>query len=159
MKHIFYFSALLATLLTHKSFAQDSQQKNQLTQVLFHYYHIKDALVASNSSEASTSAEELVKSLNSIDYKVITEGNINALLKDATAISETKDIQKQRERFANLSDNLSALTKTVRFSSQPFYKVYCPMKKAYWLSPEKEIKNPYYGSSMPGCGQVVQTIQ
>jgi len=28
------------------------------------------------------------------------------------------------------------------------------MADAYWLSSDKEIKNPYYGSSMPKCGEV-----
>lgn len=37
------------------------------------------------------------------------------------------------------------------------YYQYCPMKKAYWLSMEKEIKNPYYGSSMLTCGKVIET--
>jgi hypothetical protein len=33
------------------------------------------------------------------------------------------------------------------------------MKKAYWLSPDKAIKNPYYGSAMLTCGKVTETIQ
>jgi len=32
------------------------------------------------------------------------------------------------------------------------------MKKAVWLSNEKAIKNPYYGSQMLTCGKVVETI-
>ena len=159
MKHIFFFVALLATLITHKSFAQDSTSKHQLSQLLTQYYNIKDALVAGNNKEASNSAEQLVKTLNSIDYKVITEGNINALLKDATAISETKDLGKQREQFSRLSNNMAALSKTVHLSETPIYQAYCPMKKATWLSAEKEIKNPNFGSSMLSCGSVVQTIQ
>ena len=30
------------------------------------------------------------------------------------------------------------------------------MKKAAWLSSEKQIKNPYYGSSMLTCGEVTE---
>ncbi|RYF82932.1 MAG: DUF3347 domain-containing protein, partial [Chitinophagaceae bacterium] len=36
---------------------------------------------------------------------------------------------------------------------------YCPMKKALWLSNEKAIKNPYYGSAMLTCGKVTETIE
>jgi hypothetical protein len=32
------------------------------------------------------------------------------------------------------------------------------MKKANWLSNEKQVKNPYYGSAMLNCGKVVDTI-
>jgi len=157
-KIIFTAAAFLATTFVQKSFAQDSTQQHQLSQLLSQYYNIKDALVAGNGNEASAKAEEFIKTANSIDYKLISEGNINALLKDATPISETKDIKKQREHFANLSNNMAALAKSVKLGAAPIYQAYCPMKKANWLSSDKEIKNPYYGSAMLTCGKVVETI-
>ncbi|MBA4058359.1 MAG: hypothetical protein C0490_26815, partial [Marivirga sp.] len=43
------------------------------------------------------------------------------------------------------------------------YLEYCPMANnnegAYWLSNEKEIKNPYFGDKMLKCGSVKETIQ
>jgi hypothetical protein len=158
MKKTLLFVAIIATVNTSKSFAQDSQQQNQLSQLLSQYYAIKDALVAGNGTDASASAGQFIKTLNSIDYKVVSEGNINVLLKDATSISETKDVKKQRDQFANLSNNMAALSKAVKLSSQPVYQVYCPMKKANWLSSSKEIKNPYFGNAMLTCGKVVETI-
>jgi hypothetical protein len=157
-KIIFATTAFLATTFVQKSFAQDSTQQHQLSQLLSQYYNIKDALVAGNGNEASAKAEEFIKTANSIDYKLISEGNINALLKDATPISETKEIKKQREHFANLSNNMAALAKSIKLGAQPIYQAYCPMKKANWLSSDKEIKNPYYGSAMLTCGKVVETI-
>ena len=157
-KIIFATAAFLATTFVQKSFAQDSTQQHQLSQLLSQYYNIKDALVAGNGNEASAKAEAFIKTANSIDYKLISEGNINALLKDATPISETKEIKKQREHFANLSNNMAALAKSVKLGAQPIYQAYCPMKKANWLSSDKEIKNPYYGSAMLTCGKVVETI-
>ena len=159
MKKVFFFVAIIFAASINKSFAQDSRQQSQLSQLLTQYYSIKDALVDGNGPNASASAEQFIKTLNSIDYKVISEGNINTLLKDATSISETKDIKKQRDQFANLSNNMAALAKAVKLSSKPIYQVYCPMKKANWLSYEQTIKNPYYGSAMLSCGEVVKTIQ
>ncbi|HWJ92395.1 MAG TPA: DUF3347 domain-containing protein [Flavisolibacter sp.] len=159
MKKTFFFVALLATVFTHRSFAQDSQQQSQLSLLLSKYYSVKDALVAGNRDSAASGAEQFLKTLNGIDYKVISEGNVNALLKNATSLSEAQDIKKQREQFANLSNNMIALAKAVKLTAQPIYQAYCPMKKAAWLSREKEIKNPYYGSAMLTCGQVVETIQ
>lgn len=158
MKKILSLILVLASI-TISSFAQESQQQNQLSQLLSQYYSIKDALVSGNNSTASTNAEQFIKTLNTIDYKVVSEGNVNALLKDATYISESKDIKKQRDVFANLSSNMAALAKAVKLSSQPIYQAYCPMKKASWLSSEQTIKNPYYGSAMLSCGKVVETIQ
>ena len=148
----------ISLLLSAKIYSQDSTQQKQLSQLLTYYYSIKDALVAGNANTAAVSADQFIKIANSIDYKLISEGNINALLKDATPISESKDIKVQREHFSNLSDNMATVAKAVKLTGDPIYQQYCPMKKANWLSRDKDIKNPYYGSAMLTCGKVVETI-
>ena len=158
MKKILFAVAFFATVFAQQSFAQDTVQQSQLSKLLTQYYNIKDALVAGNANTAALQSEEFVKTLNGIDYKVISEGNVNALLKDAGAISETKDIQRQREHFANFSANMIALAKGIKLSDQPIFEAYCPMKKASWLTREKVIKNPYYGSSMLTCGKITATV-
>ncbi len=158
MKNIFLTVAILATTITQYSFAQDSTKQYQLPQLLNYYYNIKNALVTGDATSASTNALAFSKTVNSIDYKVISEGNIQTLANDAGKISETKDLKKQREYFANFSINMAVVAKAVKLTDQPIYQAYCPMKKAYWLSNEKAIKNPYYGSSMLTCGQVTETL-
>jgi hypothetical protein len=159
MKNIILVTAVFLVLAApQKSYSQDSLKQYQLSKLLTQYYNIKDALVADNGIETSGQAEEFIKTANSIDYKLISEGNINALLKDATPISETKDIKIQREHFANLSNNMVTLAKAVKLTTLPVYQAYCPMKRANWLSNDKAIKNPYYGSQMLTCGKVVETI-
>jgi hypothetical protein len=158
MKTILVIVAIFATASVQNSFAQDST-KSQTYQLLHSYYDIKNALVAGNANTASISAEQFVKATNGIDYKVISEGNINALLKDATAISESKALKEQRVHFANLSTNMFTIAKAVKLTTQSVYYTYCPMKKAYWLSNEAAIKNPYFGSAMPTCGKVVEILK
>jgi hypothetical protein len=158
MNKILLLIALTATLPIHNSFAQDSTNTS-LPQLLTLYYNLKDALVAGNADVAASKAEAFLKTANGIDYKTISEGNINVLVKDAGKISQTKDLKKQREYFANFSTNMAILAKAVKLSDQPVYQAYCPMKKAYWLTSEKTIKNPYYGSSMLTCGEITETIR
>ena len=78
---------------------------------------------------------------------------------DSRHISESTDIHHQREHFTSLSANMVTLAKQATLSQQPVYEDYCPMKKAYWLSSETAIKNPYFGSSMPTCGKVAATLK
>lgn len=158
MKKIISFVAVLATLLAQNVFAQDATQQDQLSNLLSQYYSIKNALVASDGNAASTSAEAFSKTLSSVDRTVVSEENATALLKDATSISQTKDVKKQREAFSTFSANMAVLAKSVKLTSEPIYQAYCPMKKAAWLSNDKVIKNPYYGSAMLTCGKVVGTI-
>ncbi len=157
MKKLTVMIILLVTALSQTSFAQDTS-KVQTSSLLKGYYDIKNSLISGDAKLTATSANGFIGVLNGIDYKIISEGNVNALLKDATAISESKDINEQRKIFENLSLNMTELAKAVDLSDESIYQMYCPMKGAYWLSSEKEIKNPYFGNSMLTCGKVVDTI-
>lgn len=158
MKKIIVSVAIFATMLVQSSFAQDTAPQDKLSSLLSQYYSLKNALVAGDGNAASTSADAFSKTLNSIDHAVVPEESMTALLKDATALSQTKDVKKQRDYFSTFSTNMAALSKTVKLTSEPIYQAYCPMKKASWLSSDKTIKNPYFGSAMLTCGKVVETI-
>lgn len=157
MKKIFLLVAFIATVFTQNSLAQDSKTA-QPAQLLSTYYKLKDALVSSNAASAAANADELVKAINGTDKQTVSDDARANLLKDAGAIAQSKDIKLQREKFANLSNNMFELAKTVKLSADPVYQQFCPMKKASWLSNDKSIKNPYYGSAMLTCGSVKATL-
>jgi hypothetical protein len=147
-------------------FVQASARPADLTPILTAYYQLKDALVAGDAAAAATAAGEMLKAINGIDMGSMTGADHTAftalqdkLAFDARHISESKDIGHQREHFMSLSTNLFKLARQVRLSSQPIYEDYCPMRKAYWLSSDTAIRNPYFGSAMPTCGKVAATIQ
>ena len=158
MNKVIIIVAFFATVFVQRSFGQNDTQRTSISTLLPQYLAIKNALVSGNGNAASAQAENFLKTLNTIDYKVISEGNVNALLKDVTLISTTNDLKKQREYFSSFSANMIALAKSLKLSDKPVYQAYCPMKKAGWLSSEKEIKNPYFGTSMLTCGSLVETI-
>lgn len=157
MKKIFLFVAVLVAFAVQSLSAQENL-KAEPGQLLSLYYDIKDALVSGNVATASAKSGDFVKVINSLDVKVVSEPNRDALLKDATAISNSKDLKEQRVSFAPFSDNMITLAKTVKLSADPVYQQYCPMKKASWLSNQQVIKNPYYGSAMLTCGSVKATL-
>ncbi len=157
MKKILFSVALLATVFVQQSFAQETS-KAQPSPLLTSYYNLKDALISSNATAAAASSEAFVKALNEMDKAILKDENRNALLADANAISQSKDLKLQREKFATLSTNMFALAKAVKLSADPVYQQYCPMKKASWLSDNKAIKNPYYGNAMLTCGSVKETL-
>ncbi len=156
MKKILLLAAFIATAFMQQSFAQETNTQASL--LLTSYYNLKDALVTSNANVARASSEAFVKAVNHIDKETLKEESRNALLSDANAISQSKDLKLQRERFASLSTSMFALAKTVKLSTEPVYQQYCPMKKASWLSSSKAIRNPYYGSAMLTCGSVTETF-
>ncbi len=158
MKKIFLSVVIIAGAFLQPGFTQNAAV-TQTSPLLTSYYNLKDALVKSNSNTAAVSASEFVKALSEMDKEKVNDESRKVLLADAEAVSKSKDIKVQREKFATLSVNMFELAKTVNLTTEPVYQQFCPMKKTYWLSNEAAIKNPYYGSQMLTCGKVTDTLK
>ena len=137
-----------------------AQQKDTSLSTMYQsYLNIKNALVSDQSDEASKAANTFLKSASMVDYKVLSEGNLDLLRKEASKIADSRSIEMQREAFNNLSKNMIALTGKYKLADESVFVQYCPMAKASWLSAEKNVKNPYYGKSMLTCGSVKAEIK
>jgi DNA-binding transcriptional regulator WhiA len=152
---------IITVVLSVFSIISVAAQKSDptISKLYSQYIQIKDALASDNADKTSQAAINFIKTAGTIDAKLLSEGNINALRKDASAISESRNIQKQRQYFYNLSDNMIAITKKFKLSDKIVFVQYCPMAEGSWLSNEKKIVNPYYGSSMLSCGSVKSEIK
>ena len=120
-----------------------------------HYTQLKDALVASKIGEAKKMAGELQKAL------ALAPGGKKAS-GEAAKIVASSNLDDQRKAFAALSNEMAGLVKGGKLSGGTIYVEYCPMANnhegAYWLSNEKDIKNPYFGDKMLTCGSVKETV-
>jgi len=80
----------------------------------------------------------------------------------AVLISKEKDIEKQREFFVGLTNEVFKLVSGSIVEGKVFEQM-CPMafngKGAVWLSNSKEVRNPYFGDVMLACGVVTKTFQ
>ncbi len=139
--------------------------ENQLKPVFDNYFLLKDALVKTDGKTASEKATALLSSITAVKMETLKMDENMAWMKvfkdlttDAKSISETQDIEKQRNVFNSLSKGVYELIKVSNPTEAVYYQ-YCPMKKMNWLSKENTIKNPYFGSQMLSCGSVVETIK
>lgn len=151
------FTALFSVFSILNLSAQKSDAS--ISKLYQNYLNIKTALAADNSDEAAKAANNLIKSASMVDYKVLSEGNLDLLRKDASVISESRSIETQRASFGKLSNNMIALTKQFKLSDTSVFVQFCPMADASWLSAEKAVKNPYYGKSMLTCGSVQSELK
>ena len=149
--------------------ASEKQEANQLKAVFESYFTVKDALIKSDGPTTALKAKELGSALTSVKMETLTTEEHTVWMKvmkdlsfDAAHISETKDVAHQRDHFRSLSKNMYELIKVSKLET-PVYYQHCPManggKGANWLSKEKAIKNPYYGSQMMTCGSTVETLK
>ena len=126
------------------------------SEVYTHYIHLKDALVASDATEAQKASKDLADELKDIKGCEVTSVV-------ADKIANSTDLKVQRAAFTPLSSDIIALMKTTDIESGKMYVNFCPMandgKGGYWLSSNNEIKNPYYGKSMLKCGEVKEVFE
>ncbi|NOX85633.1 MAG: DUF3347 domain-containing protein [Chlorobi bacterium] len=154
-----------------KSYDVPDAFQKQLTGVLTDYLVLKDALVAANETEAEKAAKKTIKALDAVDTKLL-EGEAyktwkkqqKAIESNLNGIIQMKGMSMKRSHFSVVSENLTEAVKTFGIDhGQPVYVDYCPMANnnqgAYWLSMEKEIKNPYSGDdAMMKCGTIKATV-
>jgi hypothetical protein len=120
-----------------------------------HYVHLKNALVEGNETEAQAGAAALQTALS--------EAGNNKGADHAGKIASVKDLEAQRAELEALTAEVESVVKAAPLTAGVIYKQYCPMANndqgAYWLSSEKDIKNPYFGDEMLACGEVKEEIK
>ncbi len=128
----------------------------KLQDIYSDYIMLKDALVATKMTDAQTAAKKLavsLKTFNGCENTAVT----------AQKIAEAKDIVAQRKEFTALSSDVIALFKHAELAKGTIFVQHCPMANkgdgGDWLSSEKKIQNPYYGSEMMECGAVTEEIK
>ena len=146
----------------------DMKFKQQLGDIVAAYIKLKNALVDDNSSLAQQEAKKLTYNLENTDMSLL-HGDahtiwmkfLKTLQEAANKTQNSKDIGVQRDAFLVLGKKLSEAITTLGVETekkQPLYLEFCPMahnnEGGYWLSYDKEIKNPYFGKAMLTCGEV-----
>lgn len=141
----------------------------KLNGVFENYFLLKDELVKTDGVTAAAKAKLLVTSLSEVkmgelskDVHKVWMKVMKNVMADAKGIAATQDVKAQRVLFVSLSKKMYDLVKVAKFQT-PVYYQFCPMandgKGANWLSKENAVKNPYYGTKMLKCGEVVETIK
>jgi Protein of unknown function (DUF3347) len=78
----------------------------------------------------------------------------SAIAAAAAMVEKAEDIKAVRNAFGPLSDAVVAAAKADGWTDVSGLKLaYCPMVKHTWLQTSETLQNPYFGQSMPGCGE------
>jgi membrane fusion protein, copper/silver efflux system len=142
----------------------------QLSDFVNQYFELKNSLVNSDFQLTQTNTKKLASVFNKIDMKLLDEEahsvwmeQYSKLKKDIGQLQTAKDIEKQREIFSALSNQIIKTVETFGLNIETVNVAYCPMalddKGAFWLSKKEEINNPYFGDKMLRCGEVKKTIK
>ncbi len=101
--------------------------------------------------------------------EALTNDNLNAAKKAATALAETAEAAGQKSIATHAAELAASKTleearghfkavseETVKLAAgQAGYVVMtCPMANADWVQKTTKVQNPYMGQSMPACGAI-----
>ncbi|MGD9993647.1 MAG: efflux RND transporter periplasmic adaptor subunit [Salinivirgaceae bacterium] len=153
-----------------KSLSINRQAKKALQPIYIAYLEWKDALTNDDFKEAQKNAAEMKSELKKINMNLFKGDAHNAwmsfqgkLNNSLAHVQHYSDIEKLRKAFQSVSVTMIEMTVTFTPLGNTIYVQHCPMadnnKGADWLSSEKEIRNPYFGSSMLTCGEVTKEIK
>lgn len=151
-------------------FQVDASFQQQLAGVFTSYVSLKDAFVSSDAGKVKQEAAHMNEAVEKVDMKLLSGAAHNdwmnylapmqSSIKDIQASS---DIEVQRKAFSTLSDNLYKSIKAFGLGGKEAFYEYCPMafnnEGGYWLSDQKEIRNPYFGDKMLTCGEVKEKLK
>ena len=134
-----------------------SSPATPLDQLLEQYFLIHKSL-ASDSTGGIRAVAAGMEKLSRQAAGMEPQSKIQLMaLSAAAAKLQTTDLKSARNGFGELTDSLIAYLHAAGSKRNPPYQFFCPMVKKNWLQPDKEMRNPYYGSSMLKCGELVQS--
>lgn len=135
-----------------------AQPQQNMQNVLSEYFNVKNGLVRGDAEYASATSAKLILAVTEWGQPEAQKAGFadvkEELLKQASIMANTGDIEKQRVALAEFSVKLWPIVKSSEPLGQTLYYDYCPMKRAFWVSEEATIKNPFYGNQMLSCGKV-----
>jgi membrane fusion protein, copper/silver efflux system len=144
--------------------------KNELKLVITDYLNFKNALTVDNFEEAQKAGTSMKTSISKVDMSNFTGDAHNLWMKNSADILKSlehvahfKNIDEIRKTFEKVSLSMITLTTALKPFDKTLYVQHCPManenKGADWLSTEEDVKNPYFGTQMLSCGEVINTIK
>ncbi|MCX8532372.1 DUF3347 domain-containing protein [Chryseobacterium luquanense] len=154
-----YLITFLFSVFAVLSVNAQSKTNPQLSKLYQNYIAVKSALASDDFKKTSVAAGEFLKTASLLNSKTLDEKKLNSLKSESKIIAAAKNIDAQRKPFYKLSEVMIAIANEYKISDKTIYVQYCPMAEGSWLSNEKQIINPYYGSSMLKCGSVKSEIK
>lgn len=146
----------------------DQKFIDQVKTTVSSYLEIKEALVNSDEAASKVAAKKFGQELGKVDMTVLSGDahmawmNFLKTLKAEIEKIGSSDLDGQRKAFGTLSDSYYHALKKFNINGLNIYYQFCPMANnnagGFWLSETEEVRNPYFGESMLGCGETREKI-
>ncbi|MCF4100882.1 efflux RND transporter periplasmic adaptor subunit [Gillisia sp. M10.2A] len=140
-------------------------EKAQFQPIIEDYLALKNALVEDDFKGAKSIIKGLESKIKAFNTSKLNEKTLKIwksfekeLLQSTRLFSASQNIEEIRNEFIDFSESIIGMVNVYGLNYKQLFVMHCPManknKGANWLSASAEVKNPYYGSAMLGCGEL-----
>ncbi|MGK5087347.1 DUF3347 domain-containing protein [Bdellovibrionota bacterium FG-2] len=152
---------LIASTLACPVFAEQiaSSFGKNMNPIVEKYLQIQSALAADSMIGIADLARDIAKLAEKLDSSTLKDADAahfkplpGAIKEAAEKLALTKNLESARKEFKQLSNSMTLWGRIQK--PVGIQVVSCSMAQASWLQKVGEIRNPYYGKSMLGCGEV-----
>jgi hypothetical protein len=151
MKKILCFCFALAFLVSAWAGPADQRVEGILNQ----YFVIQASLAKDSTQGVNASARKIAELTTSAGTVTPQVHELLVQVGKAAHQIQGKDLKQTREQFSELSKPLLVYLNKFYSGKKEFYRYYCPMAKKAWIQAQKGAHNPYLGSAMPTCGDLI----
>ena len=157
-------------IILENPFQPEKSTKDDLQEVVQAYLLLKDAFVKGDLKridDASATMEQKVADVvaNSLkeDGLVAWDQHSKLYTGKLKELRHVTSLEEKRSYFSHISEVVYCTVKSFDLKDKmALYAAFCPMafdgKGAYWISENKEIRNPYYGDKMLKCGKIEEVL-
>ena len=153
------------------SAAVPAEFKKGMGRLLQDYLAIQNSLARDDFPSAKKAGEKFSATLKGVDMSLLKGeahrvwmDSLDMLKRGSDKITAARDIDALRGGFEWLSVGMAGSVERLGVDIDgPIFELFCPMafnnKGASWLQQDKEIRNPYFGAQMFGCGEVRRQVK
>jgi membrane fusion protein, copper/silver efflux system len=133
------------------------------------YFAAQHALSSDKLEDAKKAGEILINALANVDMGQL-KGKAHMIWMDLEKtlkssghqLSKSANINDARTQLEILTDPMATAIKLFSSRKDKVFRIHCPMafnnKGAYWLQPNDQTRNPYFGASMLTCQDSIEPL-
>ncbi|MFH0910438.1 MAG: efflux RND transporter periplasmic adaptor subunit [Planctomycetota bacterium] len=130
------------------------------------YFDAHESLAEDKEAEARAALDALARAVESVPGELLPQAGSPQWREVSTGLSRSLEhrahvagLEGVRNLFVEVSRMAIRLEQDFGHAGEEAHRLFfCPMfhngRSAEWLQRGEEMRNPYYGSAMPGCGEI-----
>ncbi len=154
------FIFLIISSVGYPVFAGSEKFDEKMQPILEEYIRITESLASDKTAGVADAAKKIDALTGALSPSLVTGEHASHYRNIPKNISEgarkmalAKDISSLRDALVGLSKPMVMWTAMSKPSG--INVIYCSMNPGSWLQRGKKIRNPYYGSKMLTCGEII----